>query len=72
MRALTALLAGEADLAAAWSSLSGDEAAGYSFGSLTSLVAEGGLSMDQIRIVWAGATREVTSCSASPGTHHRA
>jgi phosphonate transport system substrate-binding protein len=50
--ALTALLAGEADLAAAWSSLSGDEAAGYSFGSLTSLVAEGSLSMEQIRIVW--------------------
>jgi phosphonate transport system substrate-binding protein len=50
--ALTALLAGEADLAAAWSSLAGDEAAGYSFGNLASLVAEGSLSMDQIRIVW--------------------
>lgn len=50
--ALSALLAGEADLAAAWSSLTGDEAAGYSFGSLTSLVAKGDLSMDRIRIVW--------------------
>lgn len=50
--ALTALFAGEADLAAGWSSLSGDAATGYSQGSLTALVAEGGLSMDQIRIVW--------------------
>jgi phosphonate transport system substrate-binding protein len=50
--AVTALLAGEADLAAAWSSLSGDAAAGYSFGVLAALVADGGLVMDQIRIVW--------------------
>jgi phosphonate transport system substrate-binding protein len=50
--ALTALLAGETDIAAAWSSLAGDETAGYSFGSLSALVAEGSLSMDQIRIVW--------------------
>lgn len=50
--AITALLAGEADLAVAWSSLTGDRSAGYSFGVLAALVAEGGLSMDQIRIVW--------------------
>jgi phosphonate transport system substrate-binding protein len=50
--AVTALLAGEADVAAAWSSLSGDVASGYSFGTLTALVAEGGLAMDQIRIIW--------------------
>jgi phosphonate transport system substrate-binding protein len=50
--AITALLAGDADIAVAWSSLSGDPATGYSFGILSSLVAEGGLSMDQIRIVW--------------------
>jgi phosphonate transport system substrate-binding protein len=50
--AITALLAGEADLAVAWSSLSGNRAAGYSFGVLNDLVAEGGLAMDQIAIVW--------------------
>jgi phosphonate transport system substrate-binding protein len=50
--ALTALLDGEADLAAAWSSLAGDETAGYSFGSLAALVTDGRLSMDRIRIVW--------------------
>jgi phosphonate transport system substrate-binding protein len=50
--AISALLAGDADLAVAWSSLSGDRAAGYSFGVLADLVAEGGLSMDQIEIVW--------------------
>lgn len=50
--AMTALLAGEADLAVAWSSLTGDIDTGYSFGVLTGLVADGGLSMDQIRIIW--------------------
>jgi phosphonate transport system substrate-binding protein len=50
--AISALLADQADLAVAWSSLSGDRSAGYSFGALARLVAEGGLSMDQIRIVW--------------------
>lgn len=50
--AITALLAGEADLAVAWSSLSGNRAAGYSFGVLADLVADGGLAMDQIAIVW--------------------
>jgi phosphonate transport system substrate-binding protein len=50
--AISALLAGDADLAVAWSSLTGDRSAGYRFGALTALVAEGGLSMDQIRLVW--------------------
>lgn len=53
--AITALLAGRADLAVAWSSLAGDRAAGYSFGVLADLVAEGGLAMDQIAIVWQSA-----------------
>lgn len=53
--AITALLADKADLAVAWSSLSGDRAAGYSFGVLADLVAEGGLAMDQIDIVWQSA-----------------
>ena len=43
---------GEADLVVAWSSLTGDRSAGYSFGILNTLVAEGGLAMDQIRVVW--------------------
>lgn len=50
--AISALLAGEADIAVAWSSLAGDMSAGYSFGVLTGLVADGELSMDQIRIIW--------------------
>ena len=50
--AMTALLAGEADIAVAWSSLTGDISSGYSFGVLTGLVADGALSMDQIRIIW--------------------
>jgi phosphonate transport system substrate-binding protein len=50
--AINALLAGDADIAAAWSSLAGDASAGYSFGVLTTLVADGGLSIDRIRIVW--------------------
>jgi len=53
--AITALLAGKADLAVAWSSLAGDRTAGYSFGVLADLVAEGGLAMDQIEIVWQSA-----------------
>lgn len=50
--AITTLLADESDLAVAWSSLSGDPTAGYSFGVLADLVADGGLAMDQIGIVW--------------------
>jgi phosphonate transport system substrate-binding protein len=50
--AIDALLAGEVDIAAAWSSLAGDASAGYSFGVLAMLVADGRLSMDRIRVVW--------------------
>ena len=50
--AVRALLDGRADLALAWSSLAGDPATGYSFGPLTTMVASGALSMDQVRVVW--------------------
>jgi len=50
--AIAALLAGEADVAVGWSSLSGDVATGYSFGVLTRMVIDGLLSMDAVRIVW--------------------
>ncbi len=53
--AISALLNQEADLVIAWSSLSGDRNAGYSFGVLTDLVASGRLAMDQINIVWQSA-----------------
>jgi phosphonate transport system substrate-binding protein len=49
---IAALLVGEVDLAAAWSSLTGTEAAGYDFGVLTKMVAEGSLAMDRVRVVW--------------------
>jgi phosphonate transport system substrate-binding protein len=50
--AIAALVAGNADLAVGWSSLTGDPAAGYDFGVLTSLVQARLLSMDSVRIVW--------------------
>jgi phosphonate transport system substrate-binding protein len=50
--AIASLLSGEADVAVGWSSLAGDLASGYSFGVLTSMVADGALSMDQIRVIW--------------------
>ena len=50
--AVTALFTDEADLAAGWSSLAGDAAAGYSFGVFTRMVSAGALSMDRLRIVW--------------------
>jgi phosphonate transport system substrate-binding protein len=53
--AVRALLDGRADVALAWSSLTGDAATGYDFGPLTSLVADGALAMDQVRIVWQSA-----------------
>jgi len=53
--AVRALLSGEADLAAAWSSLGGNRAEGYSFGTPRDLVAEGALSMDDVRVVWQSA-----------------
>ena len=53
--ALAAVLSGDADIAAGWSSLTGDAAAGYDFGALTRLVADGRLAMSEIRIVWQSA-----------------
>lgn len=50
--AVKAMLRGEVDVAAAWSSLTGSESLGYSFGTLNRLVAEGMLGMERIRIVW--------------------
>jgi phosphonate transport system substrate-binding protein len=50
--AIAALMSGEADLAAGWSSLTGDFATGYSAGVLTEMVANADLTMDEIRVVW--------------------
>jgi phosphonate transport system substrate-binding protein len=50
--AIKSLLAGESDLAVGWSSLTGNYAAGFDFGVLTRMVADGTLAMDQVRIVW--------------------
>ncbi len=51
--AVNALLTGNADVAAAWSSLTGDAADGFDFGVLSRMVTAGTLSMDQIRLIWA-------------------
>jgi phosphonate transport system substrate-binding protein len=51
-QAVTMLFTDEADLAAGWSSLSGDVASGYSFGVFTRMVASGALAMDRLKIVW--------------------
>jgi len=50
--AIVALLAGEADVAVGWSSLSGDAATGYDFGVLADMVRHGDLAMDQVRLIW--------------------
>jgi phosphonate transport system substrate-binding protein len=50
--AVAALLAGEADVAVAWSSLTGDPQTGFNRGVLAKMVGEGALAMDQIRIIW--------------------
>jgi phosphonate transport system substrate-binding protein len=50
--AIAALLAGEADLAVGWSSMTGDYATGYSTGVLAEMVASSDLTMDEIRVVW--------------------
>ena len=50
--AMTALLRGEVDIAAAWSSLTGSASLGYSFGTLNRMVAEGRLAMDRVKVVW--------------------
>jgi phosphonate transport system substrate-binding protein len=46
------MLAGDADLALAWSTLEGSAAAGYGRGVLRKMVADGTLTMAGIRIVW--------------------
>lgn len=50
--AVRSMLAGDYDAALAWTSLDGDVAAGYSRGTLATMIADGQLSMDDIRIVW--------------------
>jgi phosphonate transport system substrate-binding protein len=50
--AVAALLRGQVDVAAAWSSLTGSERQGYAFGTLTRMVSEGTLTMDRVRVVW--------------------
>ncbi|AXS38897.1 phosphate/phosphite/phosphonate ABC transporter substrate-binding protein [Breoghania sp. L-A4] len=50
--AVTAMLKGEYDAALAWSSLEGEAASGYSRGTLRTMIAEGTLAMEDIRIVW--------------------
>lgn len=47
-----AVLNGQYDAAATWSSLLGEEAEGYSRGNLRRMVDNGLLNMDEIRIVW--------------------
>jgi len=53
--AVSLVAAGAADVAFAWSSLSGNAGSGYSRGTLTGLVAAGGVSMDRLSIVWRSA-----------------
>jgi phosphonate transport system substrate-binding protein len=50
--AVMALLRGEVDIAAAWSSLTGSESLGYAFGTLARMVSEGTLTMNRVRLVW--------------------
>jgi phosphonate transport system substrate-binding protein len=49
---IAALLLGEADVALAWSSLAGDPVSGYSAGTLMKMVADGTLTMSDIRLIW--------------------
>ncbi len=51
-QAITMLFTDEADLAAGWSSLTGDADGGYSFGVFTRMVADGALAMNRLRLVW--------------------
>jgi phosphonate transport system substrate-binding protein len=50
--AITALFTGQADVAVGWSSLTGEQAAGYDFGVLSRMVGDGLVSMDQLRTIW--------------------
>jgi phosphonate transport system substrate-binding protein len=49
---LTALLTGAADIAVAWSSLTGPPESGYDFGVLTTMIGDGRLHPDSVRVVW--------------------
>ncbi|MEP3279487.1 MAG: phosphate/phosphite/phosphonate ABC transporter substrate-binding protein [Stappiaceae bacterium] len=49
---LKAVQAGEYDIAATWSTLSGDVNEGYSRGPMRDLVSAGDLSMEKMKIVW--------------------
>lgn len=50
--AVAALLAGEADAALAWSSMTGNAATGYRAGALAQMVDAGTLAMTDIAVVW--------------------
>ncbi len=50
--AMTRLLAGEADAALAWSTMTGSRSAGYTSGVLRQMVDANALTMDAIDIVW--------------------
>ena len=50
--ALRTVLLGTADAAFVWSSLKGDRAKGYSRGTLSRLVADGTMTMDEVAIIW--------------------
>jgi phosphonate transport system substrate-binding protein len=51
-QAVRLMLAGEVDAAFAWTSLSGEIAAGYSRGTLTDLVAADAIDMSEVLLVW--------------------
>lgn len=51
--AIAAMLAGEADAALAWSTLTGTAALGYDAGALAQMVGAGTLDMNEIAVVWA-------------------
>lgn len=50
--AVLQVASGAADAAFAWSSLAGDQALGYSRGTLTGLVGSGAVAMDALEILW--------------------
>jgi phosphonate transport system substrate-binding protein len=51
-QAVRLMISGEVDAAFAWTSLSGDIAAGYSRGTLSDLVAAGEIEMSEVVLVW--------------------
>ena len=50
--AIGALLDGTVDIAAGWSSLTGEAESGYDFGLLASMTASGKLTPGEVRVVW--------------------